>query len=279
MQKKQTNKIIIKKRKGNASSEAFHGGSWKLAYADFTTALMAFFLLLWLLNATPNKKLREISQYFMPTLSFMTKNEQEDGSGKKIGIKEGVDMVGDIVDIRREGEKIDVFEMENEVFGKMESVVQDIQKENADMNKAISYTRTPDGLKITIYDQDKFEVFNKEGTQLTDFAKRALSRISKTIKVSPNLIQVIGYAYIAHSSPIDHYSSWELSVDRANVVRKFLLVNGISADKIYEIVGRTSSSNLGVDGTHSKKGKKITITLLRNVKLAGQKVSIPQNDK
>ena len=73
MKKNKSENVYIR-RKRITPPHQFHGGSWKLAYADFVTALMAFFLLLWLLSASPNKKLETIAQYFVPTLSFLQKD-------------------------------------------------------------------------------------------------------------------------------------------------------------------------------------------------------------
>ena len=280
LKKQASNKVIIKKRKNKTSGEGFHGGSWKLAYADFVTALMAFFLLLWLLNTTPNKKLKVIEQYFMPTLTFLTKEVQKDGSqyNEKIGIKEGVNRVGDIVDISRKGQRIDISEIENKMLTEMESKIKKTEKKNASANKALSYHRTADGLEITIHDHGQYKVFDQENAQLTDFGKSILNKVTNIIKVSPNLIQVVGYANITNSS-IDHYGSWELSADRANVARKFLLISGISADKIQEVVARINPINFTADDSYSKKEARIAITILRNSAIMNQKISVPQDGR
>lgn len=280
MLKKQVNNkvIIIRKRKSNMSDQAFHGGSWKLAYADFVTALMAFFLLLWLLTAVPNKKLKIIAEYFMPTLDFLKKEGSKDAHyNEKIGIKDGVSRVGDIVDISRKGEKIDVSEMENKVLAEIESKIGKIQKKDISINETLSYYKTANGLEITVYDYDKYKVFNQENTELTDFGKSILTKISNTIKISPNLIQVIGYSRMK-STPMEHYGSWELSADRANVARKFLLVNGVSPDKIQEVVGRINLTP-STDSSYLGKDAKITITILRNSTILNEKVSVPLDSK
>ena len=120
MKKSKFDKAIIIRRKKFNNHGAFHGGSWKLAYADFVTALMAFFLLLWLLSSASNKKLETIAQYFVPTLSFLKNDlkpkDNDYQYNSKIGIQYGVERVGNVVDIQQDGEKINVDEMNNKIF-------------------------------------------------------------------------------------------------------------------------------------------------------------------
>ncbi len=187
--------------------------------------------------------------------------------------------MGDIVDIKRKGRKIDVSEMDNEIFAEIESKVQDIGKRSADINESLSYKNTPYGLEITIYNQNNHKVFERESAQLTDFAKRILGKISKIIKVSPNLIQITGYTSGPSNNPIGDYGNWELSADRANSVRKFLFIHGVVADKVYEVVARTDTESLDINANalYSTKDARITVTILRNSNVAYQKISVPQD--
>ena len=280
MQKDKLKTRTIRKKKFNHQNH-FHGGSWKLAYADFVTALMAFFLLLWLLSATPNKKLQTVAQYFIPTLSFLQKEVKTKDNdyqyNNKIGIQYGVERVGDVVDIQQDGEKININEINNKIFSKIESRIDNLIKESQSTQQSISYKNTNNGLEITISDQDKHPLFNLGSATLTDYAKDMLDNITKFIKYSPNLIQISGYTDKSNQSPLAKYGNWELSSDRADSARKYLLIKGISPERIHSLVARSDTELIDQDNPYSPINRRITITLLRKSGAANYKISTPRS--
>ena len=280
MKKNKSENVYIR-RKRITPPHQFHGGSWKLAYADFVTALMAFFLLLWLLSASPNKKLETIAQYFVPTLSFLQKDAKTKDNdyqyNSKIGIQYGAERVGNIIDIQQDGEKINVDEMNNKVFLKVESDIDSMLEKSQDINKSVSYKNTISGLEITISDQANKPLFEIGSAKLTDYAKDMLTKIIKYIKYSPNLIQISGYTDKSNQNALAQYGNWELSFDRADSARKYFLMNNISYERIHSVIARADTALIDQNNPYSPVNRRITITLLRNSGIENYKISTPKN--
>ncbi len=280
MKKNKSEKTFIRRKRSSAPHQ-FHGGSWKLAYADFVTALMAFFLLLWLLSASPSKKLETIAQYFVPTLSFLQKDiKTKDNDYKynsKIGIQYGAERVGNVVDIQQDGEKINVDEMNNKIFLKIESDIDSMLEKSQDIGKSVSYKNTVSGLEITVSDQANNPLFEVNSAKLTDYAKNMLTEIIKYIKYSPNLIQISGYTDKSNQNALTQYGNWELSFDRADSARRYFLMNNIPYERIHSLIARADTELIDLNNPYSPVNRRITITLLRNSGIENYKVSTPKN--
>jgi chemotaxis protein MotB len=280
MKKNKSENVYIRRRRITPPHQ-FHGGSWKLAYADFVTALMAFFLLLWLLSASPNKKLETIAQYFVPTLSFLQKDVKTKDNdyqyNSKIGIQYGAERVGNVIDIQQDGEKINVDEMNNKIFLKIESDIDSMLEKSQDINKSVSYKNTVSGLEITISDQANNPLFEVGSAKLTDYAKNMLTKIIKYIKYSPNLIQISGYTDKSNQNALTQYGNWELSFDRADSARRYFLMNTISYERIHSLVARADTELIDQNNPYSPVNRRITITLLRNSGIENYKISTPKN--
>lgn len=280
MKKNKSENVYIR-RKRISPPHQFHGGSWKLAYADFVTALMAFFLLLWLLSASPNKKLETIAQYFVPTLSFLQKDVKTKDNdyqyNSKIGIQYGAERVGNVVDIQQNGEKINVDEINNKIFLKIESDIDSMLQKSQNIDKSVSYKNTVTGLEITISDQANNPLFEVGSAKLTDYAKNMLTNIIKYIKYSPNLIQISGYTDKSNQNALAKYGNWELSFDRADSARRYFLMNNISYERIHSLIARADTELIDQNNPYSPVNRRITITLLRNSGIENYKVSTPKN--
>ncbi len=269
-----------------------HGGAWKVAYADFVTAMMAFFLLLWLLNAVPVEKLKGIAQYFEPTVGIAGakgigfeggKSQNEDGKSnfdKVQGLKYGVMAKGDIISSPQVGVDVQNEEVENERFSLMEGELKKIiAAENtlSQLQDNVKLEVTPEGLVIKIIDQDKSPMFKQGGAELETQAKNILNKIVNLIKYSPNFISVSGYTDTT-SGPNLHkdYTNWELSTDRANAARRYMVEQGISPDQIARIVGRADTAPLDQNNPTSPRNRRIEVTLLRNSIMPFNKISAPK---
>jgi chemotaxis protein MotB len=176
------------------------------------------------------------------------------------------------VDVKKEGEKINVAEINNKIFSKIESQIDNLIQDSQGIQKNISYKNTLNGLEITINDQDKRPLFQIGSAVLTDYTKNLLDNI---IKFSPNLIQISGYTDKSNQSPLVKYGDWELSSDRADSARRYLLIKGISPERIHSLIARADTDLIDQDNPYSPINRRITITLLRKEGAANYKVATP----
>jgi chemotaxis protein MotB len=286
---KKTAPIIIKRI--NPEHHGHHGGAWKVAYADFVTAMMAFFLLMWLLNSIPADKLQGIAQYFEPTVGIGGskgigfqggKAQSSEGTSnydKQKGVKYGVLSVGEIISTPKKGTEVTIEEMENERFTMLEgelkkSIMADKALESFQDN--ISFEITPEGLVIKIVDQDKYPMFKQASAELEVYTKNILNKIANLIRYSPNFISISGHTDSDLASSDAAYSNWELSADRALATRRYLVLQGIPRDQIARIVGKADVEPEDPANPNSPRNRRVTITLLRKGVDAFNKVSAPK---
>ncbi len=283
--------IIIKKI--IVGGHGHHGGAWKVAYADFVTAMMAFFLLLWLLNAVSSEKLSGIADYFDPTVGIAgghgigysggKSDAQPDGvktGDKQKGFRYGVPSTGSVISAPVEDARTD-----DEAEDQRLMLIQgDMQKSfNEDMSLSalkdnVAVAVTEEGLRITIMEQDKAPMFEVGKAELTVQAKNILFKIIKFIQFCPNYISISGHTDSAIISKDNNYTNWELSADRANSARRYMISNGVSEDQINRIIGKADTEPLqGRQSSNSINNRRIDITLLRNAIVPYQKISTPKD--
>ncbi len=296
MQSKEENKkapIIIKKIIASGHG-GHHGGAWKVAYADFVTAMMAFFLLMWLLNAVPTEKLKGIAEYFEPSMgtsgqmgqgfkggfSSIPQKEGLKDQDKTKGFKYGVRSVGNIVDIKKSGIEVSNEEKDNEMFYLVEGQLNKAitkDPEIKDYKNYIQFEITPEGLKINISDQNKSPMFKPGSSELTAFTKTILFKIAKLIQFTPNFLEISGFTDRTVSSTDTQYTNWELSSDRANAARKYLVKSGVPPEQIARVIGRADTDPADPTNPYSPRNRRITIVLLRNSVMPYNKISAPKD--
>ncbi len=274
--------IIIKKIK--KSGEAHHGGAWKVAYADFVTAMMAFFLLLWLLSTTPQEKLTKIADHFKPTPRV---SKSESGSSGVLGgttvavdgaLTKEVDpfvermkveepiltttVDTNISDARFE-EELQKREQEN--FEKAEEALKkaiDSSPELADMANALKVDMTPEGLRIQIIDQEGKPLFASGSANLLPHTKQLIKKVSGVIQRLPNEVSVRGHTDSVPYGSGATYTNWELSADRANASRRELIRSGMPAPRLNNVVGKADTDHLFSDNPRDGRNRRISIILL-----------------
>ena len=298
--------IIIIRRKKHGDHEG-HGGGWKVAYADFVTAMMAFFLLLWLLNVTTKQQQEGIAEYFNP-LSVSKNSSGSDGmlSGKTItsdgaskstaaekmvavpfsgqqGDTEGKhDKQGNndgrlmTPEERRAAEKAqrEAVEREEKKFGEIEEQIkQQIEAvpDLKDLAENLLIEKTPDGLRIQIVDRDKNPMFPSGSAEPYDKAKRLLQVIGKAIKPLPNKLSVTGHTDGSPMAPSGRYTNWELSADRANAARRVLYGEGNGDDRFQRVEGKADREHLFAEDPRDPRNRRISVTVLRTVPLPAVK--------
>ncbi|MDX2277021.1 MAG: flagellar motor protein MotB [Hyphomonadaceae bacterium] len=282
--------IVIKKiKKGGHGGH--HGGAWKVAYADFVTAMMAFFLLMWLINTTSPDQRRGIAEFFAPA----SVSRVSSGAG---GLLQGTSFAEEGV---RHGHSAPVAEasqpqytsnsaenFQNEAEGGQQDPSEDSLtrartiRENADFQRAeiairqamadmpdiaelsrnLLVEQTPEGLRIQIVDQEGRSMFSPGDGEPNERARRLLTAVSGAIAALPNRISISGHT--DGNAPGGAFASnWELSAARANAARRLLASRGISSDRIYEVTGRADSEPLFPDDPTLPGNRRITLTLLR----------------
>lgn len=276
--------IVIKKVvKGGGGH---HGGAWKVAYADFVTAMMAFFLLMWLLNATTEEQRQGISEYFDPTPMVVSSTTSGAG-GVMGGLTVSTDgaRVNDVQPIvhndnapspnikaQIDPEQIKKEELQAELEKRENAEFEEIKKEIEqaiqdsdlkDLAKNLMVDMTPEGLRIQIVDQDGESMFPSGSARPYEKTVKLLKMVSGIIKTMPNQISVRGHTDSVPYSKGADYTNWELSADRANASRRVLLDSGIEAKKLSNVVGKADTEHLKPDAPKDPQNRRISVILLR----------------
>lgn len=251
--------IVVKRIKKVAGGH--HGGAWKIAYADFVTAMMAFFLLMWLLGSTTQSDLLGIADYFRTPLkvALMGGSGSGDsssvvkGGGKDLTRSEGQVKKGElptekkIINLKAAPEEVLRVEKQKELEklqglkGKIEKAVDDNTKLQQFKNQ-ILLDITTEGLRIQIMDEKNRPMFQRGSAKLEAYTKEILHEIGTVLNQVPNKVSLSGHTDAQpYSFGEKGYSNWELSADRANASRRELIVGGIDEGKIVRVVGLSSA--------------------------------------
>lgn len=271
-----TRPIIIKKIK--KGGHGHHGGAWKVAYADFVTAMMAFFLMLWLLSSVDEAKLEGLAEYFTPTVGLRDsmgigfeggETVNIDGTKKSDKAPPGIVTAPPPGQTDNDNENKAVIEADKDaqLFEKAEEAMKKAFESDPnlrDLADNVILEQTPEGLKIEIMDSDKYPMFDPGSANLSEYGTRVLTKMSKVIEQMPNFISLTGHT---DASPMTSrgasYSNWELSAERANAARRFLLRVGMDPERPKKVVGQASADLLLPDEPLSPRNRRITIILLR----------------
>ncbi|MEN5207157.1 flagellar motor protein MotB [Stenotrophomonas terrae] len=253
-----TKPTVIVRRVKKVQGGGHHGGSWKVAYADFVTAMMAFFLVLWLMAATTKPERAAISEYFRnPSPLAGSSSTPAPGMAGPGGASTSMIKLGGATDVSR-GTSNDPFQ------NKQEAVPTPVQERERDrqrlealkqeLQEAISKSQalepfkdqllldiTPEGLRIQIVDKQNRPMFDLGSARLMPYTKTILLELSHFINQVPNHISITGHTDTTAYSTQLGYGNWELSADRANAARRTLLEGGMEEIKVARVVGLASS--------------------------------------
>lgn len=293
--------IIIKRIKKVAGGH--HGGAWKVAYADFVTAMMAFFLLLWLLNVTTQEQKNAISNYFDP--SHPKISDVTSGAGGILGgttmSPEGAmaSMVQPLVQpdkapasTRGEhaGDTKPGDASEEEMASMLRKKEDERFKEAEEKLKAqiaaspelkafannVLVDITPEGLRIQIVDDKGRSMFPSGSAVMYDFMRKLLTQVTGIVKPLPNQISVRGHTDSAKYRDPKAYDNWNLSADRAQASRRVMIEGGLVESRIDNVMGRSDRDPLDVKDPSGPRNRRISIILLReNAKPAAKPATPP----
>ncbi len=289
--------VVIKRiKKGGHGGH--HGGAWKVAYADFVTAMMAFFLLMWLINTTTPEQKRGIADYFAP----QSIAETVSGAGGVLGGK----VMG--VDSSRAGGAASVFQknspsspvnpthtaqngaahggtadasaagsssasdghasasaQDGEFAQAAEAIHQAIQ-DNPDiaaLSRQVMIDQTPEGLRIQLVDQDGRPMFQQGTSEPMPYTKRLLAEIGRIVDRLPNRVSISGHTESTPFEGPNGMTNWELSSARANAARALLAAGGLSQDRVYEVSGKAGSEPLLPEDPNASANRRLSIVLMR----------------
>ena len=269
--------IVIKRIKKHAGGH--HGGAWKIAYADFVTAMMAFFLLMWLLGSTTKGELSGIADYFRTPLKVAMQGGSGSGDSSSILKAGGRDLTrSDDLQMRRgqrpeERRVLNVKAMQAELARVEMTKLKGLQARLDQMIDASTVLRpyreqllvdiTTDGLRIQIVDEQNRPMFDSGSAQMKPYARDILLALSAPLNEVENKISLSGHTDAKpYASGERSYSNWELSVDRANASRRMLVAGGIADGKIKRVVGMASAVPFDPVDPLSPANRRISIIVL-----------------
>ncbi len=205
--------IVIKKKVGHGGH---HGGAWKVAYADFVTAMMALFIVLWLMGSSEKVK-KAVAGYFNdPKGTANLLGTTMTGNGVAVTTKRD-----DTLKLLKE-------KLEEEIKHK-----QELEK----LSKQIEITITPEGLRIELLEGKNGTFYQSGSARLSASGQEVLALLAKQLKALPNRLLIEGHTDATPYSNDLSYSNWELSADRANAARRLLQQDGVRADQVSQVRG------------------------------------------
>ncbi|OVZ58046.1 hypothetical protein CDO44_16915 [Pigmentiphaga sp. NML080357] len=273
---------IIIRRSRRRGHKAHGAGMWKIAYADFVTAMMAFFLLMWLLTTSAQADLEGISEYFRTPLRVAVTTGSVAGDPVSV-LTGGQHMSPRITPQRRASDE----EQEARERRKLEGLKSELesliftQPTLKQFKDQILLDFTDEGLRIQIVDEKNRPMFDSGKTVLKDYSRVILDELARVLNGVENKISISGHTDSAPYAGGDTgYSNWELSADRANAARREMLNAGMQPDKALRVVGLSDSVPFNRDDVRAAENRRISIVVLNKrseefLKKGGVYVDVP----
>jgi chemotaxis protein MotB len=285
--------IIVKRIK--KGGHGHHGGAWKIAYADFVTAMMAFFLLMWLLGSTTKGDLNGISEYFKTPLKVAMQGGSGSGDsssvipggGKDLTRKEGQVKLADDPNVSKKTFNLTAAkaELERQETARLQQLKEKIEAKIESNPLLKKYKNqllldfTSEGLRIQIVDEQNRPMFALASAQLQPYTREILQEIGVVLNDVPNKVGLSGHTDSTPYFTDAGYSNWELSADRANASRRALVAGGMADTKILRVVGLASAAHLDRKDPFNPINRRISIIVMNkkteeNVMRDGAKLEV-----
>ncbi len=247
---KETEKPVRRRPKKAKGHAAHHGGAWKVAYADFVTAMMALFLVLWLVSQADTKLKQAIANYFRSPGVFDTMQGGILSQAKKIS---------------KEPENLTSKDDEQALFAAAKSIQKQFndRPEFSKYKEQVKVEVTEEGLRIQLVDKAERFSFPSGSAEVTADARAILAQIAISICSLPNKINIGGHTDSKVFGSNNGYTNWELSADRANAARRVLESNCVKPEQIRRIVGFADTEPMDPADPYSPANRRISITVTR----------------
>jgi chemotaxis protein MotB len=263
-------KIIVEAHAGH------HGGAWKVAYADFVTAMMAFFLLMWLLGATTEKQRKALADYFAPTL-VQTKQESAGSNGffggdSIVSVDNYPNRAGQTgtraLTIPRDAtggpKEAAGRAKQQEKFDELKTKLEKRLKSSKELRrfaKNIRFTDTRQGLRIELVDEADFTMFISGTNQMTPDAIVLMDQVAALVRETDNGLIIRGHTDAAQYGKDKAMNNWRLSADRAEATRAFLVSRGVSGGRLLRIEGVADREPYIPQDAYDPRNRRMSITL------------------
>jgi chemotaxis protein MotB len=278
--------IVIKRIKKVAGGH--HGGAWKIAYADFVTAMMAFFLLMWLLGSTANGDLKGIAEFFQNPLKVGMSGGSGagdatsilNGGGKDLTSSSGQVKDGDVESKKRgatvreaKTEQLKTEQLRKEFERREKATLNELKQSIERLIEGNSMLRqfknqllmdvTTEGLRIQIIDEQNRPMFDTSSAELKPYSKVILREIGRALNAVPNKVSFSGHTDAAQFVGGEKgFSNWELSANRANASRREMIAGGMDENKVLRVVGLSSTVLFDKNDPLSSSNRRINIVVL-----------------
>ncbi|EKT62258.1 flagellar motor protein MotB [Providencia burhodogranariea] len=261
------NTQIIRVKKRVAAHANGHSGSWKIAYADFMTAMMAFFLVMWLISISSPQELTQIAEYFRTPLKTAINHGTKSGDATNPIPGGGKDVIfreGDI--LPEPNNKIE--DHANYRFEKLrQSLEQAILKDPRlnELKPHLLIDMRDEGLRIQIVDSANRPMFMVGSAHVGSYMRDILHTIAPLLNDVPNKISISGHTDDLPYANDANYNNWELSADRANASRRELISGGLNQEKVLRVIGMASSIHIDKQDGLAPINRRISIIVLNEI--------------
>ncbi len=285
------NAPLVIRRIKKVSGGGHHGGSWKIAYADFVTAMMAFFLLMWLIGSTTKGDLEGIAEFFRTPLKVALAGGSGSGDSSSVIQGGGQDLTRSAGQVQKtdnpaprqtinlQAARAELARRELQKLQGLKKRFEDaIQKDPklAQFKSRIKLELTPEGLQVTVVDEQNRPMFDTGRAVLQDYSRDVMRAIGGLLNGVDNAISLAGHTDAAQYAGGERgYSNWELSTDRANASRRELVAGGMNENKILRVVGLASSLPLDTKDPLDPINRRISLVVL-NEKTERQIRGLPE---
>lgn len=270
---KSSKRPIIYIKKIKKAEEEHHGGTWKIAYADFVTAMMAFFMLMWLINTVSQEKLRGIAEFFTPVVGLRS----EMGSGVQSGsdsvkndsekTKENETQKKDTSNIFKDKSFPNIPTKKSDVKT-VASIMNNLEKnltgamERSILRENVNIESTPEGIKIQIMDSTTRSVYKSQTSEIQPYMVRFLKVIGNLVRTVPNHIAINGHTSEKADKDLQGFDQWRLSIERAESMH-LALRNLLKQDQLLRITGKADKEPYDPTHLDNPKNSRIDIILMK----------------